>query len=269
VGEKALWLQPGSRFERLDLGAVKLPLDDFTIETVAVLDGVYADASVNTLLSRWNGSQEEIGWSLGVTSTKSRFDPQNIILQIVGDDFQKNRLYEVVASGLRVPLGKPVYLAAAISARPSKEDLAKGSVTFYLKDLSDPAAPLQSETVSHQVVGGLSVKEGVATLLGGRAQPGHHWDGQLARLSVSEGALKKEQLLISPQRSEAESLLPEARRVFDWTFAGDDGETPVPGTAWVRNAKEAAPSGVSPKLLGAVTDFCHALLNSNEFLYLH
>jgi hypothetical protein len=119
------------------------------------------------------------------------------------------------------------------------------------------------------VVGGLSVKDGVATLLGGRAQTGHHWDGQLARLSVSEGALKKEQLLAFPQRSEAESLLPEARRIFDWTFAGNDGETPVPGTAWVRNAKVASPSGVSPKLLGAVTDFCHALLNSNEFLYLH
>jgi hypothetical protein len=26
---------------------------------------------------------------------------------------------------------------------------------------------------------------------------------------------------------------------------------------------------VPPALLGAVTDFCHALLNSNEFLYLH
>lgn len=269
VGEKALWLQPGSRFEKLDLGGLALPGEDFTIEAVAVLDGVYADASVNTLLSRWNGSQDDIGWSLGVTSTKSRFDPQNFILQIVGDDFQKNRIYEVVPSGLRVPLGKPVYLAAAISARPSKEDLAKGSVTFYLKDLSDPAAPLQSETVAHQVVGGLSVKEGVATLLGGRAQSGHHWDGQLARISVSEGALKKEQLLVSPQRSEAESLFPEARRVIDWNFAGNDGETPAPGTSWVRQAKEAVPSGVSPKLLGAVTDFCHAMLNSNEFLYLH
>lgn len=269
VGEKALWLQPGSRFEKLDLGALKLPEDDFTIEAVAVLDGVYADASVNTLLSRWNGSQDDIGWSLGVTSTKSRYDPRNFILQIVGDDFQKNRLYEVVASGLRMPLGKPVYLAAAISARPSKEDLAKGSVTFYLKDLSDPDAPLQTETVAHQIVGGLSVKEGVATLLGGRAQSGHLWDGQLARLSVSEGALKKEQLLAFPQRSEAESLLPEARRVFDWTFAGNDGENPAPGTVWVRQAKEAAPSKVSPKLLGAVTDFCHAMLNSNEFLYLH
>jgi hypothetical protein len=113
------------------------------------------------------------------------------------------------------------------------------------------------------------VKDGVSALLGGRAQTGHHWDGQLARLSVSEGVLKKEQLLVFPQRSEAESLVPEARRILDWTFAGNDGETPAPGTAWVRNAKDAAPPGVSPKLLGAVTDFCHAMLNSNEFLYLH
>ncbi len=269
VGEKALWLQPGSRFERLELSGLKLPEEDFTIEAVAVLDNVHSDASVNTLFSRWDGSPDHIGWSLGVTSAKSRFDPQNFILQIVGDDFQKNRLYEVVASGLKVPLGKPVYLAAAISARPSKADLAKGSATFYLKDLSDPEAPLQSATVPHQIVGGLSVKESVATLLGGRAQAGHLWDGQVARLTVSEGTLRKEQLLVFPQRSDAESLLPEPRRVLDWTFTGPDGETPAPGTAWKRDAKDPAASGVPPRLLGAVSDFCHALLNSNEFLYLH
>lgn len=269
VGEKALWFQPGSRFERLDLGGVSLPEEDFTVEVVAVLDNVYADASVNTLLSRWNGSQEDIGWSLGVTSTKSRFDPQNFIVQIVGDDFQKNRIYEVVPSGLRVPLGKPIYLAAAISAHPSKEDLAKGSVTFYLKDLSDANTPMQRETVAHQVVGGLAVKDGVATLLGGRGQAGHLWDGQIARLRLSEGILKEEQLLTAPSRSEAESLLPEVRRVVDWTFTGNDGEAPAPGVSWVRNAGEEIPAGVAPNLLGAITDFCHALMNSNEFLYLH
>ncbi len=269
LGEKALWLQPGSRFERLDLSRVKLPEEDFTVETVAVLDGVYSDASVNTLLSRWNGSNEDIGWSLGVTSAKSRFDPQNFILQIVGDDFQKNRIYEVVPSGLKVPLGKPVYLAATISARPSKADLAKGSVTFYLKDLSDPKAPLQSETVLHQVVGGLSVKEGVATLLGGRGQAGHLWDGQVARLSVSEGLLRREQLLLEGNRSEAESLFPPARRILDWTFAGNQGESPAPGTSWKRDEKKATPTSAPPRVLAAVTDFCHALLNSNEFLYLH
>lgn len=269
IGEKALWLQPGSRFERLEITELDLPDEDFTIEALTVLDKVHPDSSVNTLVSRWNGSQDEVGWSLGVTSEKSRYDPRHFILQVVGDDFQKNRLYEVVPSGLRVPLGKPVYLAAAISARPSQADLAKGSVTFYLKDLSDPKAPLLSETVAHQVVGGLAAKAKLATLIGGRLQSGHLWDGQLARLTISAGVLRKEQLLVFPQRSDAESLLPEPRRLLDWTFKGNDGETPAPGAVWRRQGKEALASSAPPRLLGAVTDFCHALLNSNEFLYLH
>ncbi|HRQ91234.1 MAG TPA: hypothetical protein PLA50_20760, partial [Bacteroidia bacterium] len=269
VGGNALWLQPGSRFERLRIDGLELPDDEFTIEAVAVLDNVYSDASVNTLIGRWNGSVDDVGWSLGVTSAKSRFDPQNLILQIVGDDFQKTRIYEVVASGLKVPLGKPVYLAAAVSAHPAKGDLAKGSVTFYLKDLSDPNASLQTSTVSHQVVGGLSAKEGIATYLGGRMQKGHLWDGQVARLAISAGDLRQGQLIATSTRSEAELQLPAPRRLIDWSFTGTDGERPAPGTAWVREAKDPEPVAVSPRLLGAVTDFCHSLLNSNEFLYLH
>lgn len=269
VGENALWLQPGSRFERLDLSAVKVPQEAFTIEAVTVLDRVYDDSSVNTLLSHWSGSQDDIGWSLGITSAKSRFNPQNLIFQIVGDDFQKNRIYEIVASGLKVPLGKPVYIAAVVSSRPSMEDPAKGTVTFYLKDLSDPASPLQTETVQHQVVGGLSVKGGIATLLGGRTQEGHLWDGQFARLTLSEGALKKEQLLLAPERSDAESLYPAPKRLLDADFAGTDGEHPVPGSHWLRPEAKDPSSKISATLLAPVSDFCQALLNSNEFLYLH
>lgn len=269
LGEKALWIQPGSRFERLETVGLELPDEEFTIEAVTTLDRVYDDSSVNTLIGRWNGSADEIGWSVGVTSAKSRFDPQNFIVQIVGDDFQKNRISEVVASGLRVPLNKPVYLAVSISAKPSKADPNKGYVTFYLKDLSDPDAVMQSETVQHQIVGGLSVNEKVATFVGSRDQKGHLWDGQLARLTVSKGSLDKLQLLPYPQRSDAESLVPAPVRLLDWKFAGTDGETPAPHTAWKRETTQAPSNNVPPQLLGAVTDFCHALLNSNEFLYLH
>lgn len=269
LGEKSLWIQPGSRFEHLELLELELPDEEFTIEAVTTLDRVYDDSSVNTLIGRWNGNADEIGWSVGVTSTKSRFDPQNFIVQIVGDDFQKNRIYEVVASGLRVPLNTPVYLAVSISAKPSKEDPNKGYVTFYLKDLSDPDAPLQSEKVQHQVVGGLLVNDKVATFVGSRDQKGHLWDGQLARLTISKGSLDKLQLLPYPQRSDAESLFPAPTRLVDWKFAGTDGEKPAPNTAWRREVITAPSSDASPQLLGAVTDFCHALLNSNEFLYLH
>jgi hypothetical protein len=85
LGENALWLQPGSRFEKLEAADLQIPDEEFTIEAVANLDGVYADSSVNTLVSRWNGNAEEVGWSVGVTSAKSRFDPQNFIVQLVGD----------------------------------------------------------------------------------------------------------------------------------------------------------------------------------------
>lgn len=269
LGESALWLQPGSRFETLAAAELTFPDEEFTIEAVANLDNVYADSSVNTLISHWNGNAEEVGWAVGVTSAKSRFDPQNFIVQLVGDDFQKNRIVEVVASGLRVPLNKPVYLAVSISAKPSKEDSAKGSVTFYLKDLSDPNATVQTATVQHQIVGGLVTKPGIPTTIGGRDQKGHHWDGQLARLTASKGVLNKAQILPYPQRSDAESLLPAPNRIVDWKFAGKDGEIPAPGTKWKHEATFGPSTDVSPQLFGAVTDFCHALLNSNEFLYLH
>ena len=268
LGENALWLQPGSRFETLEASRLELPDEEFTIEAVATLDRVYTDASVNTLVSRWSGASDEVGWSIGVTSAKSRYEPRNFIVQLVGDDFQDNRVYEVVSSGLHIPLNKPVYLGVSISAKPSQEDPAKGFVTFYMKDLSDPASPLRSETVSHPVVKGLAFQDAAPPLIGGRRQKGHLWDGQLARLTVSEGVLDRLQLLPYPQRSDAESLLPAPTRLADWNFGSSDGETPAPGTVWKRNAP-ARPPSTAPSLNGAVTDFCHALLNSNEFLYLH
>lgn len=268
LGDKALWLQPGSRFERLDLSAWEIPDENFTIETVTILDNVHSDASVNTLISRWNGSSEDIGWSLGVTSAKSSFSPRNLILQVVGDDFQKNRVYEVVASGLRVPIGKPVYIAAVVSARPSKEDVGKGKVIFYLKDLSDPKAPLQTASVQTEVVGGLAVKAGVATLLGGRDQSGHLWDGQVARIAMSDVLLNKEQLFVNDDKDSAKSSLSPVHRIFDRTLTGNDELSPIAGTSWKREVSKDKVPASSPALVAAVVDFCQALLNSNEFLYL-
>jgi hypothetical protein len=260
LGKNALWLQPGSRFERLEITEVNWPAEEFTIEAVANIDSLHKDASVNTLAGRWNGSQEEAGWSLGITSEKSRYEPRNFIMQLIGEDFQHNVIYEVVASDLRFPIQSPTYIAASISAKPQPDNPTSGSVTFYLKDLSDPKAPLQSKTVAHQIVGGLAAKESVKALLGGRDQKGHLWDGQLARITVSKGSLTEKQLLINGGTAD---------RVFDFQFNGENGARPEDNTAWLPNTSTAPKSGYPPQLLGAVTDFCHALLSSNEFLYLH
>ena len=261
LGSRTLWIQPDSRFERLQLQQTEGFADEFTVEAVANLDRVYADASVNTLFSRWNGSTTADGWNIGVTSEKSGYQPRNFIVQLVGRTFQDEPAYEVVASGLRFPLGKPVYLAAVISATTSDANPTGGSVTFYLKDLSDPNAEVETSMVATTVVSRIQ-NPALKIVAGGRDGRGHLWDGQLARLTVSRGTLSREQLLVGKESGKAE-------RILDWKFNGDNGEQPAPHTAWLRQSPTDGDSGVASKTLSAVTDFCHALFNSNEFLYLH
>ena len=265
LGEKALWLQPGSRFERLEIQELVLPDDEFTIESVAILDAIHKDAAVNTLVSHWSGNQADAGWTFGITSEKSRYDPRNFIMQLIGDDFQNNRIYEVVASDLRFPIGKPVYIAATVSASPSADDVTKGTVTFYMKDLSDPKSPLETRTVTHQIVGGLKFQPAVKTLVSGRDQNGHLWDGQLARLVVSDAALDGDQLLVNGGKGSS-----RARRLVDLSFSDAKVDPPAVNTAWMeRGANVGGTPAAATRLQGAVKDFCQALLNSNEFLYLH
>ena len=49
--------------------------------------------------------------------------PGNLIIQLIGDDFQNQRIYEVVASGLHLPLGKPYYLARVAVTQEGRESL--------------------------------------------------------------------------------------------------------------------------------------------------
>lgn len=261
LGSRALRLQPGSRFERLHLKNTDRFDDQFTVEAVTVLDRVYADATANTLLSRWNGNLKTRGWKICVTSAKSAYQPQNFVVALVGRTVQNEAVYDVVASGLRYPLNTPVYLAAAISAAPSKENPDAGSVTFYLKDLSDPNARLQVSKVATSVIGQIQ-NPAMRIVAGGRDSSSHLWDGQFARLTVSRGALPREQLLVGSEAN-------KAIRILDWKFNGDDGEPPAPETVWLRQSSGIGGTVASTETLKAVTDFCHALFNSNEFLYLH
>ena len=256
LGDRALWLQPGSRFEKLEVEDSELD-EAFTIEVVASLDNLHPNASVNTLISNWNGNQQTPGWTFGVTSIKSAYRPRNFILQLVGENVGGDVVYEVVASNLRIPTGKPVYLAATVAANGKGE----GKVTFHFKDLSDPDAKLQSAAVDHGIARRIQTPD-VRLLVGGRDQSGHLWDGQLARLVITSGILVRDQLLISAPKS-----LPS--RLIDWSFKGQDGERPVPNTAWIRRGKPKSSSEIPSSTLASVTDFCHALLTSNEFLYLH
>ncbi|MEQ9406543.1 MAG: PSD1 and planctomycete cytochrome C domain-containing protein [Fuerstiella sp.] len=261
LGTKALWIQPESRFERLHLKNTDGFSDQFTFEAVTILDRIYPDATANTLISRWNGNSKADGWKICVTSAKSAYQPRNFVVALVGRTIQDETVYEVVASGLRYPLNKPVYLAAAISAAPTNDNPAAGSVTFYMKDLSSPDSELQISKVATSVIGRIQ-NPAMKLIAGGRDSSSHFWDGQFARLTISHGALPREQLLIGSESD-------KAVRILDWKFNGDDGEHPAPETAWLRRRPEIGGSVASVETFRAVTDFCHALFNSNEFLYLH
>ncbi len=238
LGGQALWLQPGSRFERLQLPVVEEG-EGFTVEAVVGLESLHKDASVNTVVSRWSGDTTRPGWSLGVTSEKSRYQPRNLIVQLIGENPGGDLEYEAVPSGLRVPLGKPVRVSATVSP---------GKVEFLLQEFGDTAGPPQTAEVEHHIVGGYRDPE-TQLVVGGRdsRKNGHLWDGQLAKLTLA--------------RAGGPVLL-------DACFAADrDGAEPVPGSRWLPPPRPAAAER-EPEL-DAFADFCHALISSNEFLYLH
>ena len=223
----------------------------FSVEAVFQLDSLYPDATVRTIASQWDNRKESPGWAFGVTSTKSGYQPRNLILQLIGDQG-----YEVIASDLRPELGRPYFAAVAV-------DVADGSelgVTFYLKDLSKDRSPLQIARVSHTVTSGVHPQ--LPLIVGGRASQSRHlWEGQISEVRISNTRLQENRTLL--QRGQ-----PKATEIAHWRFdaaskAGDDvfEKNPLEFVDVSGNTKSRDPVET------ALADFCHALLNSSESLY--
>lgn len=245
----ALELIPGLERDRLALSEVTLSDDHFTIAAVVNLQKLYPDGRVNTLISQWDGDQKTAGWALGVTSEKSRYEPRNLIVQLVGHNAGGDVEYEVVASNLRVPLNRPVFVMAVVNPQPK----GKGTVSFYLRDLVVEDGPMQSAVVEHNIAGSIR-SEGVPVIVGGRAKgAAQRWHGQVARLVMTPS-------MVSPGE------VWRSKALIDLAFSDLENDLPFPGTAWHGSAKKEV--GVEPAV-EAFADFCHALLSSNEFLYLH
>lgn len=260
LGSHALWLQPGSRFERLEASLADLG-DHFTVEAIVELDHAHSDGTVSTLVSRWNGSPLSPGWTLGVTGAKSRYLPGSLIVQITGQDDQGNTVHEVVPSGIAVPPDKPVYLAVEFRTPGSSPGAPapNGTIVFHVRDLSDPSSVTASKSVAHPVV---SPPHTASTrfVVGGRDQTGHLWDGQVARLRISDGGMSDATLLTAAK--------PVAPPAIDWRFTGPGAGAPQPGARWMPGPSKGPNRGGQPTALEAMTSFVHALFNSSEFLYL-
>lgn len=236
-----------------------LPAEDFTIEAVIELRSLYADANVRTIVSHWNGDTSHRGWNFGVTSTKSGYKPRNLILQLVGGTPRKSGTdkptYEVIASNLRPELNRPYYVAVSVDVDTPSES----GVTFFMKDLSKPEAPLETASAPHGVIGDFHTD--LKLVIGDRdGKRRSRWDGLIDDVRVSRERLSVEQLLINDGASSDVSGFWE----FDSPDSPGRDKSKSENHLSVATDSAQSASGVNLK---ALTDLCHVLLNSNEFLY--
>jgi mono/diheme cytochrome c family protein len=253
----AAQLMPGSSQERLTIAhEAGMPKDDFTIEAFINIKSVYDTGAVRTIVSKWDGSKGHPGWSLGVTGKGSRNKPQTLVLQICGDKpWKPTDPVEPIFSGLHIDLGKPYFVAVSVNL----DDATEKGITFYAKDLSNDDEPLQAVQVAHIITSGLA-SEAPVVIGGSPHGNGSLFDGLIDDVRLSDIALRSEQLLFNNASTGEHTI-------GYWKFESDP--TPYADASGRGNditAPKPAAQREDPRLL-ALIDFCHVLLNSNEFLY--
>jgi len=257
-------IDPGHEAGVLVADGAGLPEEDFTIEANVVLQTLFPDATVRTIAAQWSGDNAEPGWSLGVTSEKSKYKPRNLVLQLVGREPDGKPRYEVVASDIHLELQRPYSVAAAVDVSSPGERV----VTFFVKDLSDNDAPLVVKRVPHTIGGSHASKRRLGIggrdtdrSAGGRAISS--WDGLLDDVRLSNRVLCQEELLY-------EGGTP-AEAVTAWyTFEETPGffvDSSRHGRTLARGDGPADHQTSDPRRFEALVDLCHVLFNSSDFLY--
>ena len=251
---KGVVLSP-SGVDRLFMRAsAGFPDGDFTLEAFVVLRSLYENAEVRTIASHWSGDKKQTGWAFGITGRQSRYKPQTLVLLLNGEGSPEKEA-EPVFSGMHLEVGKPYYVAVTVKIA----ELAEG-VTFYAKDLSNDDLPLQIGTVPHITRGGIR-GAGDFTLGARGTQKSSVWDGIIDDVRLSRAALPAESLLLNSAQPVSDST------VGYWKFESNTGlykDSSPKGhdiEAKIVQSKPADPGAA------AFVDFCHVLLNSNEFLY--
>lgn len=255
TGDKAVNLASDGQLQLGIKQSKRLPDGDFTIEATVLLRSLYEDASVRTIASHWSGDTKQPGWSFGVTSTKSSYKPRNLILQLVGKTNDGDAFhYEVIPSGLRPELNKPYYLAVSVDL----SDTTEQGVTFLMQDLSDKNAKLKTAHVKHSVT--REFRPDCDLYIGGR-DGAHLWDGLIGGLRLRSEATAISPVAAIDREADAKTDL------ADLQFENQDhlgfDSSPAGNHAWT---KVDVPHVVTPHERAQVA-FVHALLNSNELIY--
>jgi hypothetical protein len=163
---------------------------------------------------------------------------------------------EAIFSDQLIQVNRPYYVSAAVRLAG---DGKPGAVTFRVKDLANDDEPLLTARVPHNVTGGFANRRSL--VLGGRDSRGDAlFDGLIDDVRISSAALELPELLFT---SEAVSR----STVGFWQFEPkpdvfrDSAGNKLDIRPFARKNGDVDPRRA------ALEDFCHALLNSSEFLY--
>ncbi len=251
---KAVVLAPHSSQERL-LTSIPdpLPAGDFSIESIVLLRSVYDSGELRLIASNWNGDHQQPGWALGITGAKSQRKAQMLALQLVGAGADGKTRYEPIFSDLSIQLDRSYYLAVSVHYG--------GTVTFYLKDLANDDELLQTTVVPHPIISPQASPERITIGARAGANVSSQWDGLIDEVRLHAELLNAgEHCYLS-----AGNGFPNSLRAC-WQFE------PTPG--FLMDSKSLQATLQSPQAApqaqlrpSALADLCHAMLNSNEFLY--
>jgi hypothetical protein len=264
------------------------PERDFTFEAFFQVRSIYESGSVRTIASQRDGNGA--GWAFGVTGKGSRRKPRTMVIQLWGRKRDGSFGEAALFSGADVTLGHTYHAAVAVRLADAKRG---GTVTFYLRDLTSKDAPTQVVVLPHEVTESVTVAPRL--VIGGTGTgASSQFDGLLDEVRWHAGVLAADQLAAAGEitREDAGLVAEQGELIAKGELDAEDGlsaaadatsiATSVRGywpfasaENWQRDASSygqhilppgGEASGISV-MKKAWSDLCHAVLNSNEFLY--
>jgi hypothetical protein len=254
---RAVLVEPGTVATHMGVpDGPKLVADDFTVEAFVLPRSVYDDGRVRPIAAHWSGDPKSPGWSFGLTGKKSSFKPQTLVLQLWGEKPDGSMANEAIFSGLHLDLNKPYFVA--VSIHPGETD--KDGIAFHIKDLANDDEPLLTAHAAHTIT---RVKATGSFTIGHSTDRAKErtWEGLIDDVRLSKAVLPVERLLLT-----REGVTDQTVGYWQFEASGPMRDSSPNGLHLTNDAGPAGKGKIDPAQT-ALADFCHVLLNANEFLY--